>query len=143
MRVFDFGPAVGRHIERYGSDFTQSRLARSAGVHVSCMHLAPGGRVGFHPAATPQLFAVVAGNGWARGEAPERVRIAAGRAVLWDTGERHEAGTENGMIAIVVEGDVLAGDPDGIGPLPPLATRRTGHRPIEGDVIPRGVVRGD
>lgn len=120
MRVFEYGPAKARRIERHGSEFVQSRLARSAGVHVSCMHLAPGGLVGYHPATTPQLFAVVAGDGWARGEGPERVALTAGQAVFWDAGERHEAGTDNGMTAIVVEGDALGGEPAAIGPLPPL-----------------------
>lgn len=118
MRVFGFGPEEGRRIERHGSAFVQSRLARAAGAHVSCMHLAPGGRVGYHPAGTAQLFAVVAGDGWVRGEGPERVPMCTGQAVFWEAGERHEAGTENGMTAIVVEGDVLGGDPGAIGPLP-------------------------
>ena len=121
MRVFNFGAEDGRCIDRHGSAFVQTRLARSVGVHVGCIHLAPGGLVGYHPAATPQLFAMVAGDGWVRGEAPARVPIAAGQAVFWDVGEHHEAGTETGMNANVVEGEVLDGEPGTVGPLAPPA----------------------
>jgi quercetin dioxygenase-like cupin family protein len=119
MRTFGFGPELGRRIDRYGSDFVISRLAHPAGVHVGCMHLGPGGLIGYHPAATYQLFAVIAGEGWVRGEGPDRVPIGAGQAAFWEPGEHHEAGTDTGMTAIVVEGDVLGGDPEAIGPAPP------------------------
>ncbi len=69
MKAFSFGPEHGRHIQRYGSNFVLSRLAHTAGIHVGCMRLGPGGRVGYHPASTYQLFAVVAGEGWVRGAA--------------------------------------------------------------------------
>lgn len=119
MRTFGFGPEQGRHISHYGSDFVMSRLAHPDGIHVGCMRLGPGGVVGYHRAATYQLFAVVEGEGWVRGEDPERVPIRAGQAAFWEPGEGHEAGTDSGMVAIVVEGDILGGDPGAIGPVPP------------------------
>jgi quercetin dioxygenase-like cupin family protein len=119
MRTFSFGPEAGRHVDRYGSDFRLSRLVHTAGIHVACMYLAPGGLVGYHPAGKYQLFAVIEGDGWVRGEGAERVPIRVGQAAFWEPGERHEAGTAVGMTAIVVETEALGGDPAAIGPASP------------------------
>jgi GrpB-like predicted nucleotidyltransferase (UPF0157 family) len=51
-----------------------------------------------------QLFAVVAGSGWASGMDGRRWDLTAGYAVLWDAGEAHEAGSEHGLTAVGVEG---------------------------------------
>lgn len=118
MRALSFGREHGRRIDRFDSDFVLARLARSDGVHVACMYLQPGGRVGRHPAVAPQLFAVVEGEGWAAGSDGRRVALRSGEAVLWTAGESHEAGTEVGMVAIVVETDLLSDDPATVGPLP-------------------------
>jgi quercetin dioxygenase-like cupin family protein len=107
------------HVDRYGSDFSISRLFHSEHLHVGCMRLGPGGVVGYHRAASHQLFAVVEGEGWVRGAGPDRIPIQAGQAALWESGEEHEAGTDTGMVAIVVEGEALASRPENIGPVPP------------------------
>ena len=119
MRTFSFGPEVGRHLDRHGSNFRLSRLAHAECIHVGCLYLEPSGLVGYHPAATYQLFAVIAGDGWVRADGSERIPIRAGQAAFWEPGERHEAGTDVGMTAIVVETDALGGDPAAIGPAPP------------------------
>jgi quercetin dioxygenase-like cupin family protein len=119
MRTFSFGPEASRHVERHGSDFRLSRLVHTVGIHVACMYLGPGGLVGYHPAATYQLFAVIEGDGWVRGEGAERVPIRAGQAAFWEPGEHHEAGTDAGMTAIVIETDALGGGSTAIGPMPP------------------------
>ncbi len=116
MRSFDFGVDKSRHIDRYGSDFQMTRLVHGPAIHVGCMYFKPGGLVGYHPASTYQLFVVVEGEGWVRGEAPDRLPIRAGQAALWEPGEGHEAGTDTGMTALVVEADSLGDDPDAIGP---------------------------
>lgn len=118
MRIFEFGPDRGRHIEQYGSDFVISRLAHLEGLHVACMHLGPGRLVGYHPASSYQLFIVVQGEGWVQSEDRKQVRIRAGEAAVWEPGEHHGAGTDAGLTAIVIEGDILVADPEGIGPIP-------------------------
>jgi hypothetical protein len=120
VRTSNFGPEAGRHVDRHGSDFRLSRLAHLQDIHVGCLYLGPGGLVGYHPAATYQLFAVVEGDGWVRGEGAEWVPIRAGQAAVWEPGEHHEAGTDVGMTAIVVETEALGGDPMAIGPAPPI-----------------------
>lgn len=117
MRVFSFAPEVGRHIDGFGSNFSISRLAHLDGLHIGCMWLPAGGLVGYHPAATYQLFTVVEGEGWVRGEDEERASIHSGEAALWSPGEGHAAGTDTGMTVIVVETDLLGENLDAIGPI--------------------------
>lgn len=109
MRIYRFGAGVGRPIDRFGSvNVVMSRIARFEGrVQVGCMHLGPGGVVGYHPAAVPQLFLVVGGAGWVRSEGPERRPIGPGEAAFWEAGEYHESGSDVGMDAIVIESPAL------------------------------------
>jgi quercetin dioxygenase-like cupin family protein len=81
------------------------RLAASA--HVVVIEIAPGGVVARHPAVVPQLFTVVRGVGWVSGGDDERVPINPGEAVLWEAGEEHESGSDEGMTALVVEAESL------------------------------------
>src|SRR5437868_3705353 len=110
MRMFSFGREAGWHIARHGSAFRRSRLLDAEAIHVGCRYLGPGGLVGYHPASTCQLFAVIEGDGWVRGEGLERAPIRAGQAAFWEPDEHHEAGTDVGMTATVVETDALGGD---------------------------------
>lgn len=81
------------------------RLA--AGAHVVVIEVEPGGLVARHPAAGFQLFAVVSGSGWVSGGEGGREPIASGQAVVWDPGEEHESGSDEGMTALVVEAESL------------------------------------
>ena len=105
MRLFRFDPEAGRTIEKHGSEGLRFSpvVGVDAHVHVGCLHLAAGGRVGRHPAPIPQLFLVVSGEGWVSGESGDRVPVRAGVAAYWEASESHEAGTFTGMTAIVVE----------------------------------------
>ena len=82
-------------------------LASGAGFQAACFRIEPGGRIARHPADVPQLLAVVEGRGWVSGEDGERQPIAEGEAVVWLAGEEHETGTDDGLTAIVIEGDDL------------------------------------
>jgi hypothetical protein len=105
MRLFRFDPEIARSIDQYGSEGLKFApvVGVDAHVHIGCMHLEAGGRVGRHPAPIPQLFLVVGGEGWVSGEDGERVPIQPGRAAYWEASESHEAGTFTGMTAIVIE----------------------------------------
>ena len=78
-----------------------------AHAHVVVIELDSGGLVARHPAAGAQLFAVVQGSGWVSGGDGERELIRAGEAVVWDPGEEHESGSEEGMTVLVVEAESL------------------------------------
>ena len=60
--------------------------------------------IGYHPATVSQLFLVVQGEGWVRGETTSKIQIKAGQAAYWEKDEWHEAGTKSGMIVIIIEG---------------------------------------
>ena len=108
MKIYNFGPSHGEKIERFNSDFIFSKIIRStAEVKVSCFHLAENGVVGFHEAVTMQLFLVMKGTGWTRGNFPNRIPIVEFQAVFWDANEGHAVGTDTGLTAIVIEGDFL------------------------------------
>ena len=93
-----------REIDRFESVAARvRRLAPEA--HVVVIENGPGGKVGRHPAASEQLFIVVRGSGWVVGEDGRREPIATGEAVLWEAGEEHESGSDEGLTALVVEAD--------------------------------------
>ena len=81
------------------------RLAPDA--HVVVIEIGPGGCVARHSAGMAQLFTVVRGSGWVSGGDRDREPIAAGEAVLWEPGEEHESGSEEGMTVLVVEAESL------------------------------------
>ena len=103
--------AVNRHsVSQFESRrFSIAALARAkrGATFIQIARLESKGIIGRHTARTSQLFIVVAGTGWARGEGTRVKKIAAGEAVFWEAGESHEVGTTNGLIAIVIEGDTL------------------------------------
>ena len=106
MKLFRFDPEVGRDIDRYqSSGFVISKVAHlSDEAVINCAYLDANGSIGYHQAAVSQLFLVVRGEGWVRGEWPERISIKAGEAAYWDKDEWHESGTEIGMTVIIIEG---------------------------------------
>lgn len=117
MKIFCFDEEVSRPITDYQSrqvgitpihrSIGTSAPHRADGVQIGCFHFAAGGVVGYHPATVHQLFLVVQGNGWVRGETAKKTPITAGYAAFWNAGEYHESGTETGMTVIVIEGDSL------------------------------------
>ena len=109
MRLFRFDASAGHPIASFGSvGLVMSPIQRGEGqFQIGCMHLEAGGLVGLHQAVGPQLFLVVRGEGWVRGERPERHPLAAGQAAFWVDGEWHESGTATGMDVIVLEAETL------------------------------------
>ena len=106
MELLRFDESSGWRIGN-GNDFVQAPLTPPDGaVKAACFHVPAGGGVVFHEATVPQLFCVVAGSGWVTGADRERVAVAAFEAAFWEAREWHEAGSDEGMTVIVLEGDV-------------------------------------
>lgn len=110
METLRFGPERAHLINAHGSEGVTlapltEPIARDAAVQAACFRLEPGGRIGRHPASVPQLLAVVSGSGWASGADGVLQALGPGDAVFWEAGEDHETGTEEGLTAIVLEGD--------------------------------------
>jgi quercetin dioxygenase-like cupin family protein len=110
MQILPPGGRPARDVRDWGSSGVRARyLARGAAVRVVQLEFAPGGRLGRHPAGSPQLFAVVSGAGWVAAADGHRRPVAAGDAVLWERGEAHESGAGGAaMIAVVVQAEGLA-----------------------------------
>lgn len=109
MKIFRFDEGTGKSIVAYGSQkaIWSEVVKIEAGASVSCIHIGTGGILGHHPAADQQLFMVVDGEGWVSGENKTPVRITADQAAFWEKGEKHEAGSESGMMVIVIEAQQL------------------------------------
>ena len=105
VRILDFGLSTARPVDRYESaEASFSRVADTSGTgHIGCMHLGSGGVLGHHPAASNQLFCVVAGEGEVSGADGVAVSIRSGQAAFWEAGEPHETTTKIGLTAIIVE----------------------------------------
>ena len=95
-----------REIDRFESVAARVRRVSSE-AHVAVISIGAGGTVGRHPAAARQLFVVVRGSVWVAGGDGRREPITTGEAVLWDAGEDHQSGTDEGLAALVVEADSL------------------------------------
>jgi hypothetical protein len=106
MQIHSFARSDGKRIDQLGSSFVLAQLTNPEGTaRVACFHLAPGDFVGEHEAAVGQLFCVVDGEGWVSGADGDKRSIRSWEAAHWVIGERHAAGTESGLVAIVLEGN--------------------------------------
>jgi hypothetical protein len=119
MKVYRFDAAVGRKIEVFDSDnFVMSKVVHlPADARVSCAHLGKPGKIGYHQAVVPQLLLVMQGEGRVRSETIDWIPVAVGHAVYWEQNEWHEATTDTGLMAIVIESESL--DPADF--MPPLS----------------------
>jgi GrpB-like predicted nucleotidyltransferase (UPF0157 family) len=107
VEIFRFDDEVSVPVNAFGSRFRLGHLVQATDAPVSVMHLGAGGVVGEHETVGRQLFAVVAGSGWVSGASGERRRLRSGYAALWEAGERHAAGSDDGLTALCIEGSFL------------------------------------
>jgi quercetin dioxygenase-like cupin family protein len=111
VRILDF--SVGRELpepllENATVAPLTAPLARGASFQAAVFRLGPGGRIARHPASVPPLLAVVEGAGRVSGREGGQRGIRAGEAAYWDVGEEHETTTEQGLTAVIIEGEGLA-----------------------------------
>lgn len=109
MQVVDFGPERAETIGEFGSRGAGA-VALGDGVgraRVYAVHVEPGGQIGAHPAGFGQLFLVVAGRGWVAGADGRRVPLMGGQGAYIARGEVHAKGSDEGMVAIMVQVDEL------------------------------------
>src|SRR4051812_3497742 len=105
VRIYRFDHEVSIPIAQLGSRFAIGPLTgRDSRVRVQIMHLPADGLIARHPTAVQQLFAVVSGSGWVSGDDGTRRAIRSGYAAGWDVGEEHEAGSDDGLTAVCIEG---------------------------------------
>jgi quercetin dioxygenase-like cupin family protein len=96
-----------RDVADFGSHgVTASALGRVGtveGAAVDVVTFEAGAALGRHPTRLWQLFSVVHGAGWASGGDDMRVPVVARDCVLWERGEEHESGSDDGMVVVVVQ----------------------------------------
>ena len=99
----------GRTVELYESRALTYLALGVLGGHaqVGVLRLRRRGRVGRHAAVVAQLFVVVSGEGWVAGGDGKQQPIRTGQAVVFDEGEEHEAGTDRGLVALVIEAETF------------------------------------
>jgi quercetin dioxygenase-like cupin family protein len=78
-------------------------LSSGAALQAAIFRLEAGGCIRRHPATVPQILAVLEGSGRVSGADAEFAPIRAGEAVFWAEGEEHEAVTDEGITALVLE----------------------------------------
>jgi hypothetical protein len=109
LRIFSFAKETGKAITHFNSQqaFFSKMLRHDKPIHIGCIHVEANGVVGSHPATIHQLFLVVNGRGWVVGEEGVKYDIGPGMAAFWEPEEIHESGSDEGMTAIVIEGEDL------------------------------------
>ena len=107
MKLVAFSTSVPiTHFGSHGA--TIGGVAHCRGeTRLSLLELEPGGVLGLHPAASPQLLLVIEGSGRVRSGAGEPEPIGRGTGAFWAAGEPHETMSERGLTAIVVEAESL------------------------------------
>ncbi len=104
MERFGFGPedAFTPRDERL-ENVSLSPLTAPGTAQAAIFRLGPGGRIARHPAAAPQVLAVLDGAGLVSGADGEFRPIGPGEAVFWAAGEVHETVSEHGLMVLIVE----------------------------------------
>jgi GrpB-like predicted nucleotidyltransferase (UPF0157 family) len=107
VQLFRFDEEISMRRSDLGSGIRLAPLTGDGSrVRMEIIYLTPGGSMARLVAAEPQLLAVVTGSGWVSGANGERRDVRAGRAALWNAGEEREAGTDVGLTAIFVSGEL-------------------------------------
>ncbi len=122
MRYVDLAHTDAAAIEQFGSvgvEIVPLVVAEAGATAVDIARIEAGGLLGRHAAPVPQLFVVVTGSGWVSGTDDLRRSVAVGQGAVWEAGEEHAAGTDNGMTAVIVE----AAEPSGRGLLRATSSR--------------------
>jgi hypothetical protein len=109
LEIFRFERNEWRVTRHDSFGLSATRIAAGEGpISLTCLNVEPGGTIGTHPAPTPQMLLITAGDGWVAGPDGQRVPITAGQGVCWNQGEEHTSGTQNGFTALAVEGTPMS-----------------------------------
>src|SRR4051794_10732332 len=108
MRVLHLWSIAGHPISQFDSHaFTIAPIAKGGATHLVAARLEPGGAIGRHPALGRQMLVVLEGQAVVSGDTGDSATLEPGQAALWEPGENHETRTEQGLLALLVEGDLV------------------------------------
>jgi GrpB-like predicted nucleotidyltransferase (UPF0157 family) len=106
VQIFRFDVQASMPITDFGSRFRIGPVTGTdSRVRVQMMYLPVDGLIGRHKAASRQMFGVVVGIATVSGEDGKRREIGPGYAAVWETGEEHDARSEEGATAFCIEGE--------------------------------------
>ena len=105
MRILDLGRDRAAPVDAYASRGAASlTLGGGRGeAHVHALHFEAGGGIGRHRAGFGQLFVVLSGSGWVEGDDGAREQIGEGQAAWFARGEMHAKGSEEGLVALMIQ----------------------------------------
>ena len=105
MKIFRFDLESGQGEGQFGS--VKAIIARAVQLDneakVNAVYLHPDRNIIEPQALTQQLFLIVEGDGWVKGESDNELAIRQGQALFWEIAEPHELGTETGITAVIIE----------------------------------------
>lgn len=78
-------------------------VSESGVAAVDIAYIEPGGILGQHAAPIGQLFVVMSGSGWVRGSDGVRYPRGPGQGAVWEPGEEHASGSDEGLTAVIIE----------------------------------------
>lgn len=107
MQFISFTQDLAKQIHQYQSNnlFYRNIMKTEEPVNIDFICIEPDGVVGMHEAPVPQLFIVMHGEGWVRGEDGEKITIKSEQGVLWHQGQAHESGSTTGLTAPVIQAE--------------------------------------
>lgn len=105
MKIYQFSKDSGNAINNYNSlySFYTKIMKTVEPTNIGFIYIEAGGVVGLHEAPVPQLFIVIQGEGWVCGKDREKLLVKQGKGILWQEGEAHESGSDNGLTALVIQ----------------------------------------
>ncbi|TRZ38580.1 cupin [Niallia circulans] len=108
-KIISFNKLAGKEIGNYQSmsAYYTKIMRTDEPVSIGIIHIESGGVVGYHNAPVSQAFIVMEGKGWIKGPDKLVQTIQSGEGVLWEKGEGHESGSEEGMTVLVLQGENL------------------------------------
>ena len=74
-----------------------------AAAHAYVLHFEADGVIGPHQAGFGQLFFAMSGEGWVAGDDRLRHPLREGEAAFIRRGEVHSKGSENGLVALMIQ----------------------------------------
>jgi quercetin dioxygenase-like cupin family protein len=118
MRVLHLSAFTGHPISEFDSRaFTVAPVATGGEIHLVTARLGPGGVIGRHMAVGRQILMVLQGEAVVSGGDGGSAVLKPGQAALWEPDESHETRTSQGVLALIVEGDLVI-DPEALAPSP-------------------------
>jgi hypothetical protein len=99
---------------RHGTVAHMALASGSGELEVSCLYLAPQGRIVVEPSAHPHLLLLVSGRMTATFPYGLTVSTSAGMGILLQSGERCQLASATGAVIVTVEAGHLAADRCGI-----------------------------